>query len=462
MKKRSEKASRKRSSPSPQPSRREFLKLSAFGAVAAAGAPAMAERLSKAESNASAVGAGNRMPGRIVMLRDPNMNGHLSTINRDLTESNVHFAVCMLTGIPDTGEAFEYLFPDVVDDPNVTFAIKVNCIGPTCTRWEVARGVVSGLSLMRGGTYDVSQVTIYDRHNLHNYGYDESEFTFSGNYPLISHTNNASGSGYYVWESHELSRYILNSTYVINIPALKSHSNGNNQITVALKNHYGSCQSAALCGDIPGMLALNSDAYVKDKTGLVLTDALRGTYYGGPGEAPHSWLNYPEGSPNTIFATTDPVTNEYWARDTINSERDAHDWSLKPCPWVEEASEPSYDIGVSDPGEMTVLDLDTSDVPRDPRTFAGGVLLAPNVPNPFRDSTTLRFYLADPGRAALRITDVSGRLVRDLAGREYPQGWSEVQWDGRDSRGRKAAPGVYVAGIEANGRTHARRMIVAR
>jgi hypothetical protein len=287
------------------PSRRQFLRLSALGALSSVGIPAMAEQLVRTGS--AVPKRGNLMPGRIVICHDPEMEGHLPTINRDRVEEMVHRSVRLLTDLGETGPAFESLFPGI--DEGSTFAIKVNCIGPTCTRWEVARGVVSGLSLMFGGTYDVSQVTLFDRDTLSRWGYTQSEFTFNGNFPLLSSGNNAGGSGYTPVPGHHLSRYILNSDYLIDIPALKSHSDPSNQITVAMKNHYGSCYPSSLCGNIPGMLMLNADPEIKAKTCLVLTDGLRATYTGGPGGSPQTWNLYPEATPNTLFLTTDPVTN---------------------------------------------------------------------------------------------------------------------------------------------------------
>jgi hypothetical protein len=447
------------------PSRREFLKLSALGVLTFVGNPARASQLVEFDPQPRSLGRGNGIPGRIVICHDPPMGGHNPTIDKHRVEASVHQSISFLTQIhDDIGAAFESLFPGV--HAASTFAIKVNCIGPTSTRWEVARAVVSGLSQMLGGTYNVSQVTVFDRNNLGIHGYDESEFTFNGNHPLLSSTNNANNSGYYVWGSepngYELSRYLLNSDYVIDIPALKSHTNGNNQITVAMKNHYGSCEPSDLCGNIPGMLTLNSDPNVKDKTGLVITDGLRGTFHGGPGEPPQYWSNYPEGTPNTVLVTTDPVTNEYWAREIINAQRSASGYSPRPCPWIEQASQTPYEIGVSDPELMTVINYDTTAVDEGPEAFSQGTFLGPNAPNPFSESTTLRFRLEESAWARIDIVDASGRVVRRLTSRSFGEGYNQMRWDGRDLRGGKVSAGVYFARLEVGKVIRSRRIVVAR
>lgn len=435
-------------------SRRDFLKTSAAAAAAAAiGPTAGAMGLST-----PAYGEGNLHPGRIVRYHDPAMNGH-GTIDRDRVEEVVHHAAQILTGESDTARAFETLFPDLTS--TTTIAIKVNCIGPCDTRWEVARAVVKGLSLMINGTYKVDQITIFDRHDLGSHGYTTEEFTFNGRTPYITGNNDAN-SGYYVWQNHQLSNHILNADYVINIPALKSHNEPLNMITVAMKNHYGSCSPASLCGDIPGMQALNSDINIKEKTALVVTSALKATYNGGPGTAPQYWFTFPDGTPNTILMTTDPVTNEYWSRDMINHERTdpIHDWDPKLCPWIEQASGVPYQIGVSNPDDMTVFHLDATDVDAvDP--VVGGTFLIANAPNPFTNGTMLRFRLEKAGTATLQIVGPTGRIVRELGDHEFSQGYQQLKWDGRDAQGRRVPAGVYFVRMGVGSLVRTRRIIAA-
>ncbi|MFH1679490.1 MAG: DUF362 domain-containing protein [Candidatus Eisenbacteria bacterium] len=443
------------------PNRREFLKITALGALAAVRSPAWAERLASLGPRLTA-GRGNSIPGRMAILRDADMNGHTSTIDKLVVEENVRLGVRALTRISNDDAAFESLFPGLHDGS--TIAIKVNCIGSVDSRWEVVRGIVSGLSLMRGGTYDVSRVTIYDREEdpISGHGYVASEFTFNGHTAYLCSNNNASGSGHQAVPGYDLSRHILDADHVINVPVLKSHTEPSNQITIALKNHYGSCDPQSLCGNIPGMLTLNADSYVKEKTRLIVTCALRATYTGGPTNPAQAWLTYPEGTPNSLFFTTDPVTNEYCGREMINAERQAHGWGIKPCPWIEQASGAPYDLGVSDPGLITIMNFEPEDVAVDEGAGRLALYLAPNSPNPFRESTTLRFLMPSGGRASLLILEPSGRLVRRLESQRFPAGPSEVMWDGRDARGRTVAAGVYLARIESAHEMRTRRMVKVR
>ncbi len=61
-------------------------------------------------------------------------------------------------------------------------------------------------------------------------------------------------------------------------------------------------------------------------------------------------------------------------------------------------------------------------------------------PNPFRLTTTIRLAPTGVARGAVRVFDASGKLVRKI---ETTHGTS-VTWDGTDSRGQQAEPGVYL------------------
>jgi len=55
----------------------------------------------------------------------------------------------------------------------------------------------------------------------------------------------------------------------------------------------------------------------------------------------------------------------------------------------------------------------------------------------------VHFGLAQPDRVTARVYDVSGRLVRTLADRNFPAGEHDLYWDGTDDNGRRMERGVY-------------------
>lgn len=90
---------------------------------------------------------------------------------------------------------------------------------------------------------------------------------------------------------------------------------------------------------------------------------------------------------------------------------------------------------------------------------AGASLLS-CFPNPFRSAVVLRIPEWDGGPARITIVDPSGRTIRDLGSRSIPSRQAGVEWDGRDARGRPAAPGVYWMRLEGtDGRAVARRVV---
>lgn len=57
-----------------------------------------------------------------------------------------------------------------------------------------------------------------------------------------------------------------------------------------------------------------------------------------------------------------------------------------------------------------------------------------NLPNPFKANTVIGFTLADAGSATLKITDLSGKIVREIQGR-YHRGYNEVSIEKLEAKG---------------------------
>jgi hypothetical protein len=83
-------------------------------------------------------------------------------------------------------------------------------------------------------------------------------------------------------------------------------------------------------------------------------------------------------------------------------------------------------------------------------------------PNPFNPRTTIRFDLPATGSVRLAVYDVAGRLVRVLVEGERPAGSHEAVWDGRDSTGRSAPSGSYLARLVAGGKVEGVRLSLVR
>lgn len=86
--------------------------------------------------------------------------------------------------------------------------------------------------------------------------------------------------------------------------------------------------------------------------------------------------------------------------------------------------------------------------------------LAQNRPNPVRGVTTIAFDLPQLGKALLAVYDLSGRRVAVLVDEDLPAGQKTVSWNGRDTLGRRVAPGVYVYRLRVDGNGMSRKLLV--
>jgi hypothetical protein len=87
-------------------------------------------------------------------------------------------------------------------------------------------------------------------------------------------------------------------------------------------------------------------------------------------------------------------------------------------------------------------------------------LLAPNAPNPFKNTTAIRFSLAEAGRASLVIYDLNGRKVRTLIDGEITAGEHTAHWNGRGDDGIQAKPGFYFYRLESPGFRQTKKMVM--
>jgi flagellar hook assembly protein FlgD len=65
-----------------------------------------------------------------------------------------------------------------------------------------------------------------------------------------------------------------------------------------------------------------------------------------------------------------------------------------------------------------------------------------------RGQATIHFGLSRADRVEVKVFDVSGRLVRTLADRQFGAGTHDLVWDGVDNVGRQVARGVYFTQVK--------------
>ena len=81
--------------------------------------------------------------------------------------------------------------------------------------------------------------------------------------------------------------------------------------------------------------------------------------------------------------------------------------------------------------------------------------LSQNFPNPFNNSTLIRFELPQSGEVELAIYNLAGQQVAKLVEGVREAGTYTIRWDGKDDSGKELASGVYlspVAGVQVETR----------
>ena len=84
---------------------------------------------------------------------------------------------------------------------------------------------------------------------------------------------------------------------------------------------------------------------------------------------------------------------------------------------------------------------------------------APISPNPSRGEAMLSFSLPRDGAVELGVMDIQGRLVRTVHQGVLSAGAHRIQWDGRNSTGQSAEPGVYFAVLRFGDKALTKRIV---
>jgi uncharacterized delta-60 repeat protein len=82
--------------------------------------------------------------------------------------------------------------------------------------------------------------------------------------------------------------------------------------------------------------------------------------------------------------------------------------------------------------------------------------------NPFTGQARVAFDLIRSGKVRLDVFDVTGARVRTLANSVWPTGRHQVEWDGADTEGRTAPPGVYFVRLALDDKTSTCKAIKLR
>lgn len=95
-------------------------------------------------------------------------------------------------------------------------------------------------------------------------------------------------------------------------------------------------------------------------------------------------------------------------------------------------------------------------------TIPTSFTLAQNFPNPFNPSTTITFYLDQPGTVRIEVYNIAGQRVTTLTNQFMSTGQHEVVWEGTDDNGDRVASGTYLYRLRAGDISETRKMILLK
>jgi len=319
--------------------RREFLKQAALTGAAITGLPAIA---GAAEGVLGASGK-----SRVVLATDGAVLRSDTEIVQSVLDKMLGRSVAKLMNASTGAEAWKKLF-----SPGDVIGIKVNCLcgKGVATHPEMVTAVVSGLRM--AGVRE-ENIIIWDRssRDLMKCGYkinkDKSGVKCYGDDDDWGEviTRGAFKGRITKFISEKCNGFV-------NVPILKSH--GITGISCCLKNHYGSFDNPGSHHDNhcnPAMADFNSLPVVRKKTRLVVVDAIRPQYEGGPDLKPEMQWNY-----YSLLVSTDPLAADYQGLKII--ERKRNELNMQPfgdkvTAWLEAARERG--VGTCDPNRIELV-----------------------------------------------------------------------------------------------------------
>ena len=318
--------------------RREFLKHMALTGAALTVLPGVVD------AAVNSVGGKTR----VVMATNKAIMPKEGEIATGVAEKMLGTSMAKLTDSKTGAQAWKKLF-----SPKDVVGIKINCLfgKGVSTRPELVDAVIAGLK-MAGVKED--NIIVWDR--------SSSDLVKCGFIP----NKNGPGVKYFADDNSwgpEVSKGNFKGkittvidekvTAIINMPILKTH--GMTGISCCLKNHYGSFDNP---GNHHGnsciaMADFNSLPKVVEKTRLVVVDAIRPQFNGGPGLQAQDQFNY-----YSLMVSKDPVAADYEGLQIIRSVRAKHnleDFPASKIAWLKASQD--LGCGTCDPSKIEFVQI---------------------------------------------------------------------------------------------------------
>jgi uncharacterized protein (DUF362 family) len=384
-------------------------------------------------------------------------------VNSTVAQIMVDESIKTLTGISDVGEAWKSIFPGITQ--NSTITIKVNCINSSVpTRPELVDCIINGLALMdfSGQNFHKNNVIIWDRTNgeLSSSGY--THYTGSDpNTPRCFGTNE-SGVGYdgscplNVTGSTTYPSRIMSilSDYLINVGVLKNH--GTSQVTLSLKNHYGSVSPvpshSGYCSPaIPSLNQQIRDVITpNDMQRIFIIDVLWASVVNGPS-------GNPDWNPKKILMSLDTVACDYRGWQVINEERQGSGYS--PVNWpiyhIQTASQSPYNLGTTD---INLIEINNPSSISEHRNKIPVYGIVGVNPNPVHTHAAITVSLSSSSQVLIDLVDTSGRIITPIYNGYRKSGTHTIHYRLNGT----ICTGTYFMRCRTNGATTVQKVMIVR
>jgi len=111
-------------------------------------------------------------------------------------------------------------------------------------------------------------------------------------------------------------------------------------------------------------------------------------------------------------------------------------------------------VTVGECADISMLDI-SDELP-------GEYSLSQNYPNPFNPTTNISFSIVEASDVSLKVYDLSGKEINELANNFYTPGTYNVMWDATDSYGNQVSSGIYMYQLKSKDGILSNSMILMR
>ena len=308
-------------------------------------------------------------------------NPYVDFIRQDIVNQMLRVGLCTFTETSSAGEAWKKLMPTYQNGDKIAVKPNLNALhlgyeqNVTTTPAlmnSVIHSLINDLDVSPDNIsvydlcVDAQQIKQFLKYAVNCVGKSTGSFLdkFKKRLHIGPNTSDPSASikmrhPVYNTEGEQVYCYIPNvltqAEHLINVPVLKAHQFV--LISSAFKNHFGTVRFSnynqypvILHGESlqPALVDIYRNNHIKDKTRLIVVDALFGApLYGhnSHGRLPTPWCTFPgDKTPNSIFLATDPVAAESIIADYVAKEQTSHNLDLRPHDYLHLAAKEGLGI----------------------------------------------------------------------------------------------------------------------